>query len=60
MEEENKTTDPNKLNIRESLKLGRPVKESELEEFEVSDKITVMQALQRAKRKATVWWMASQ
>jgi len=57
MEEENKTTDPNKLNIRESLKLGRPVKESELEEFESSDKITVMQALQRARRKATVWWM---
>lgn len=58
MEEENKTTDPNKLNIRESIKLGRPIKESELEEFESSDKITVMQALLKAKRKATVWWMA--
>lgn len=57
-EEENKTIDPNKLNIRESLKLGRPVKESELEEFEASDKITVMQALLKAKRRATVWWMA--
>ena len=58
MQEENKSTDPNKLNIRESLKLGRPVKESELEEFEASDKITVMQALLKAKRRATVWWMA--
>ena len=57
-EENNKTTDPNKLNIRESLKLSRPVKESELEEFESSDKITVMQALLKAKRRATIWWMA--
>lgn len=49
--EENKVTDPNKLNIHESLHTGRPVKESE-----VYPKITIAQALKKAKNRATIFW----
>jgi len=44
-------SDPNKLNIYESLHTGRPVKESE-----VTPKITILQALEKVKNRATIFW----